>query len=93
VTPTPSKFGTPSVISSPVPYVIGSGTTITTDPTITTNGVTDFGKIYRGPTLDGPASAWLFGATSSFDTQIRFDEGIFVDDRARWRSSSFLRSV
>ena len=49
VTPTPSKFGTPSVISSPVPYVIGSGTTITTDPAITTNGTTDFGKIYRGP--------------------------------------------
>ena len=48
-TPTPSKFGTPSVISSPVPYLITNGTVITTDPSITTNGVTDYGKIYRGP--------------------------------------------
>src|SRR5207249_6251548 len=45
---TPSKFGTPSPITSPVPYLITSGTTITTDPSITSNGVTDFGTIYRG---------------------------------------------
>ncbi len=76
--PTPTKYGTPTAISSPVPYVISSGTTITTDPTITTNGVTDYGKIYRSPTLDGPASAWLFGSTSSFDTQIGFD-AFFTD--------------
>ena len=44
---TPTKFGTPSPITSPVPYVITIGTTISTDPSITTNGVTDFGKIYR----------------------------------------------
>jgi hypothetical protein len=71
--PTPSKFGTPSPISSPVPYVITSGTTITTDPTITTNGVTDFGTIYRGPAIDGPLSAFLFGSTSTFDTSSGFD--------------------
>src|SRR5207249_12247074 len=40
-TPTPDKFGTPSVIASSNPYIITSGTTITTDPSITTNGVTD----------------------------------------------------
>ena len=38
VTPTPSttptKFGTPAVITSPNPYLITSGTTITTDPSI-----------------------------------------------------------
>ena len=39
-TPTPSKFGTLTVITSPVPYVITGGTVITTDPSITTNGVT-----------------------------------------------------
>jgi hypothetical protein len=61
------------VISSPVPYVITSDTTITTDPTITTNGVTDFGKQYRSQELDGPASIYLFGATSAFDTLINFD--------------------
>src|SRR5438094_2940669 len=36
--PTPSKFGTPIPIASPVPYLITSGTTISTDPAITTNG-------------------------------------------------------
>src|SRR6266404_4797853 len=69
---TPSKFGTLSVISSPVPYVITSGTTITTDPAITTNGVTDFGKIYRDPVDDGPFATYLFGSTSAFDTAIKF---------------------
>jgi hypothetical protein len=73
---TPTKFGTPSPITSPVPYVITSGTTISTDPSITTNGVTDFGKIYRGPETDGPASAWAFGSTSTFDTSSGFDTGI-----------------
>ena len=74
--PTPDKFGTPSVIASPNPYVINSGTVITTDPSITTNGVTDFGKIYRGPATDGPASAWAFGSTSTFDTSSGFDSQI-----------------
>ena len=71
--PTPSKFGTPSVITSPDPYVITSGTTISTDPTITTNGVTDFGKIWRGQAQDGPLSAFIFGSTSAFDTASGFD--------------------
>jgi len=73
---TPSKFGTPSPITSPVPYVITSGTTITADPAITTNGVTDYGKIYRGAETDGPASAWAFGSTSTFDTSSGFDNEI-----------------
>ena len=69
-TGTPSKFGAPSTISSPNPYVITSGTQIQTDPSITTNGVTDFGKIYRGPALDGSEYDYLFGSTSSFDSTI-----------------------
>src|SRR6476659_9306791 len=73
---TPAKFGTPIPITSPVPYLITSGTTITTDPSITTNGVTNFGKIYRGPETDGPASAWAFGSTSTFDTASGFDSQI-----------------
>ena len=72
-TPTPSKVGTPSVITSPVPYVITSGTTISTDPAITTNGVTNFGTIYRGPTDDGAFSVWAFGSTSAVDTALDFD--------------------
>jgi hypothetical protein len=73
-TPTPSKFGTPATITSPNPYVITSGTVITTDPSITTNGVTDAGKIYRGQSIDGPVSAWAFGSTSAFDTASGFDD-------------------
>ena len=77
--PTPSKFGTPSVISSPVPYRITNGTVITTDPSITTNGVTDYGKIYRGQNDDGPFSLWAFGSTSAFDTALRIDDIFFAD--------------
>jgi hypothetical protein len=64
------KFGPPSTISSPDPYVISSGTQINTDPMITTNGVTDLGKIYRGPALDGSEFTFLFGSTSAFDTTL-----------------------
>src|SRR5262245_55227245 len=71
---TPTKFGTPSTITSPNPYVITSGTVITTDPSITTAGVTDYGKIYRGRSVDGPVSAWAFGSTSAFDTASGFDD-------------------
>ena len=51
-TRTPGKFGTPTVIAAD-PYIIDQNTTIQTDPTITKNGVTDFGKIYRGQAVDG----------------------------------------
>ncbi|MGI8482266.1 MAG: hypothetical protein ACR2MF_09420, partial [Chthoniobacterales bacterium] len=71
--PTPSKYGTPAVITSFNPYPIDSGTVIQTDPAITRQGVTDFGKIYRGPEFDGPASRWMFGATSEFDVASDFD--------------------
>ena len=77
--PTPSKFGTPSVISSPARYLITNGTVITTDPSITTNGVTDYGKIYRGQTDDGAFSLWAFGSTSTFDTALRIDNTFFAD--------------
>jgi hypothetical protein len=46
---------------------------ITTDPSITTNAITDFGKDYRGPTDDGPFSLWGFGSTSAFDTTVGID--------------------
>jgi len=35
---------------------------------ITTNGITDFGKIYRGAALDGPLATWLGSSPSSFDS-------------------------
>jgi mannose-6-phosphate isomerase-like protein (cupin superfamily) len=71
--PTPSKFGTPSVIDSSNPYQINSGTIINTDPTITTNNLTDFGKIYRSNPVDGSLSTWLFGSNSAFDEQVGFN--------------------
>ncbi|MGZ5001732.1 MAG: FecR domain-containing protein, partial [Chthoniobacterales bacterium] len=70
---TPTKFGTPPVITSSNLTTIDRGTVITTDPSITRNAETDYGKIYRGPADDGPASAYLFGSTSSFDTASGFD--------------------
>jgi FecR protein len=76
---TPSKSGPPSTITSPNPYVITSGTTITTDPAITTNGMTDYGTIYRGPTMDGPFTLWAFGSTSAFDTALNLDTELFAD--------------
>lgn len=77
--PTPSKFGIPSTITSPDPYLITSGTTITTDPSITTDGVTDFGKIYRGSLQDGPFTLWAFGSTSAFDTALHLDTQFFAE--------------
>ncbi|HWY51255.1 MAG TPA: FecR domain-containing protein [Chthoniobacterales bacterium] len=72
---TPSEFGPPSTITSPDPYLISSRTQIQTDPSITTNGttngVTDFGKLYRGTALDGTPSEYLFGeAPTSFDQMV-----------------------
>ena len=67
------------MISSPVPYLITNGTVITTDPSITTNGVTDYGKIYRGQTDDGAFSLWAFGSTSAFDTALNIDTDFFAN--------------
>ena len=63
-----SKFGPPSAITAPNPYHITSGTQINTDPTITTNGVTNVGKIYRGAAQDGPLPNWLGSTPSAFDS-------------------------
>jgi len=71
--PTPTKYGTPPVIAGD--YVIDQNTIISTDPSITNGGVTDYGKIYRDPTLDGSRSTWLFGSTSAFDIISGFDSG------------------
>jgi mannose-6-phosphate isomerase-like protein (cupin superfamily) len=73
-TPTPSKTGAPSVIASSTPYEIRSDTVINTDPTITTNGHTDFGTIYRSAEEDGSLSKWLFGSTSDFDQRVGLDD-------------------
>jgi FecR protein len=76
-TPTPtsavSKFGPPTAIKSPNPYLITSGTMINTDPMITTNGITNFGKIYRSFALDGPLATWLGSSPSAFDSVDFFD--------------------
>jgi FecR protein len=70
-TGTPSEFGPPPTISTPDPYVINSGTSIVTDPSITTNGVTNLGTFYRGTALDGTPSQFLFGqAPTSFDQMV-----------------------
>ena len=80
-TPTPGKTGPLSVIAgndatNPSVYNIDSTTTILTDPYITTQGVTSYGKIYRGSAAgDGAPSSFLLGAStpSAFDTKVGFD--------------------
>jgi FecR protein len=73
-TPPPSsKFGALSVITSPDPFVINSATRIQTDPIITANGQTNSGRIWRGPSIDGPLSVYAFGSTSAFDLASGFD--------------------
>lgn len=67
------KFGPPTAITAPNPYLITSGTVINTDPMITTNGITNFGKIYRGTSLDGPLATWLGSSPSAFDSVNFFD--------------------
>jgi len=66
------KFGRPTAIPDD-PYHIISGTAINTDPTITTNGITNFGKIYRGAAVDGPLPTWLGSSPSAFDSVDFFD--------------------
>ena len=72
-TATPSKTGTPATIEAD-PYVIDSTTVIQTDPSITRNGMTDFGKVWRGPQQDSAFSEYLFGSTSAFDTASGFND-------------------
>ena len=52
---------------------------ITTDPSITTDGVTNFGTIYRGQADDGVFTLWAFGSTSAFDTALGIDNVFFAD--------------
>ncbi len=70
----PSEFGPPETIAAPDAYPLGEGSQINTGPpTITSNGVTNFGKIYRTTELDGTRSLWFFGSTRPFDTASGFD--------------------
>lgn len=68
-----NEIGALNTILSPNPYVIVAGTKIKTAPLITTNGVTEQGKLYRGVLMDGSASAYFFGSTSAFDIATSFD--------------------
>src|SRR5436190_198744 len=72
----PSQFGPPETIPAPDAYPLGAGAEIninTGPPTITSNGVTSFGKIYRTTPLDGTRSFWFFRSTRPFDTASGFD--------------------
>src|SRR4029453_4703808 len=65
----PSEFGAPETITAPAPYSVGSDTQIITSgpPRIVSNGVTNYGKIYRTTPLDGIRSLWFFRSTRAFD--------------------------
>src|SRR5438270_8264554 len=74
-TPPPSEFGPPETIPDPDAFPLGEGSQINTGglPTITSNGITNFGKIYRNTPLDGTRSLWFFRSTRPFDTASGFD--------------------
>ncbi|MDQ2867598.1 MAG: FecR domain-containing protein [Verrucomicrobiota bacterium] len=69
--PSGSKYGPPATIAGN--YQINSTTQINTDPTITTNGVTNNGTIYRNFAQDGLRSLFFFGGSRAFDSQSGFD--------------------
>jgi hypothetical protein len=72
--PPPSEFGPPDTIPDPDAFPLGSGSQINTGPpTVTSNGVTNFGKIYRTTPLDGTRSLWFFRSTRPFDAASGFD--------------------
>jgi hypothetical protein len=71
-----TEVGPLTTITAPAPYDVNSGTTIKTAPTITTGGVTNQGKIYRGLTKDGVPSDYFFGSTSSFDSKSGFNASV-----------------
>ncbi len=74
VPPPPSQFGPPETIADPDAFPLGESWQINTGPlTITSNGVTHFGKIYRTTPLDGTRSLWFFRSTRPFDTASGFD--------------------
>jgi len=67
---TPSSPGTGSsspflsTITSPSTYVVGGGSVIETDPSITTNGITDYGTLFSA---GGNPAMFLYGSESAFD--------------------------
>jgi hypothetical protein len=76
-----AKFGPPPLIVDD-PYHITNGTAINTDPTITTGGITNIGKIYRSAALDGPLATWFGSSPIPFDSVDFFDNtggGVFND--------------
>lgn len=77
----PGKYAPLGVISSPDPYIVDNTTQIATDPTITTGGVSHFGRIYRNDALDGAYTQYAFGATSAYDTKIQMGD-YYADDAA-----------
>ena len=71
------EVGALTTITSANPYFVGSGSTIKTAPTITTGGVTDQGKLYRG-LQDGQPSDYFFGSSSSFDSKGGFNASVLA---------------
>jgi mannose-6-phosphate isomerase-like protein (cupin superfamily) len=71
-----SEIGALKTIMSPNPYVIVAGTKIKTAPLITTSGVTQQGKTYRGMAQDGAPTQYFFGSVSSFDNTSTFNETV-----------------
>jgi FecR protein len=73
--PNPPPVGTPTP-PPPGSYTIDNTTRVTTQTnsaTITTQGTTSSGVVYKNVQNNGSPSAFLFGATSLFDDELNFD--------------------
>ena len=73
--PPPSEFGPPKqfLTQTHSRWVKVRRSTRRGLPTITSNGVTNFGKIYRTTPLDGTRSLWFLRSTRPFDTASGFN--------------------
>ena len=61
-------------ITNPNPYVINGTTVVSTNPTITTDGVVNQGALYQSAAIDGPLTNYLYGSTSPFDHFLEMDQ-------------------
>jgi hypothetical protein len=61
-------------ITNPNPYVINGTTLVSTNPTITTDGVVNRGALYENAAIDGPLTNYLYGSTSPFDQFLEMDQ-------------------
>lgn len=81
-------------ITNPNPYVINGTTVVSTNPTITTDGVVNQGALYQSAAIDGPLTNYLYGSTSPFDHFLEMDQNAnFPNGLAAFKFSQLTLSA